>query len=76
MISLRKGGASLPEIIGDELGTGVRQVMRVFALLLMVMVGAVFVTTPAGLLSSMTSDWGFFGTSTFWCVVIFCYYIM
>ena len=76
MISLRKDGASLPEIIGDELGTGVRQLMRVFALLLMVMVGAVFVTTPAGLLSSMTSDWGFFGTSTFWCVVIFCYYIM
>ena len=76
MISLRKGGASLPEIIGDELGTGVRQVMRVFALLLMVMVGAVFVNTPTGLLSSMTSDWGFFGTASFWCVVIFCYYIM
>ena len=41
MISLRKGGASLPEIIGDELGTGVRQVMRVFALLLMVMVSLI-----------------------------------
>ena len=100
MISLRKGGASLPEIIGDELGTGVRQVMRVFALLLMVMVGAVFVYTPAGLLSNMTSNcflgivlfpnadsalqiplsmadhFGVFGTTTFWCVIIFCYYIM
>ncbi|MCQ2608244.1 MAG: carbon starvation protein A [Bacteroidales bacterium] len=76
MISLRKGGASLPEIVGDELGTGVRQVMRVFSLLLMVMVGAVFVTTPAGLLSSMTSNWGFFGTKEFWCIVIFCYYLL
>lgn len=76
MISLRKGGSSLPEIIGDELGSGVRLIMRIFALVLMVMVGAVFVTTPAGLLSGMTSDWGFFGTSTFWCFVIFAYYIL
>lgn len=77
MVSLRKGGASLPEIVGDELGTGVRQAMRVFALLLMIMVGAVFVTTPAGLLESMTgASWGFAGTKTFWCIVIFAYYIL
>lgn len=76
MISLRKGGSSLPEIIGDELGSGVRLVMRIFALVLMVMVGAVFVTTPAGLLSGMTSDWGFFGSPTFWSIVIFAYYIL
>jgi len=77
MISLRKGGASLPEIVGDELGTGVRQVMRIFSLLLMVMVGAVFVTTPAGLLSGMTSNWGdFVGSKEFWCIIIFCYYLL
>jgi len=76
MISLRKDGASLPEIVGDELGTNVRQVMRVFSLLLMVMVGAVFVTTPAGLLEGLTPTSGFLGSKTFWCVIIFAYYML
>ena len=60
MISMRENGASLPELVGKELGDKVRFVMRLFSLGLMIMVGAVFVTTPAGLLSSMTADWGFF----------------
>ena len=47
MISLRRGGASLPEIVGDELGGVARLVMRIFALVLMVLVGTVFATTPA-----------------------------
>jgi len=76
MLSLRKNGASLPEIIGDELGMGARQVMRVFTLFLLIMVGTVFVTTPASLLATITEHWGFFGTSTFWCIIIFCYYIL
>ena len=76
MISLRKNGASLPEIVGDELGSGIRLVMRVFSLVLMVLVGAVFVTTPAGLLASLTPDWGAWGSATFWSVVIFVYYIL
>ena len=76
MISMRKNGMSLPEIVGDELGTGIRQVMRIFSLVLMVLVGTVFVTTPAGLLSTMTSNWGFWGSPDFWCLVIFIYYIL
>ena len=76
MISLRKGGSSLPEVVGDELGSGVRFVMRVFSLILMVLVGTVFVTTPAGLLSSMTESWGVWGTPLFWSLIIFVYYIL
>ena len=76
MISLRKNGASLPEVVGDELGAGIRLVMRVFSLILMVLVGTVFVTTPAGLLASMTGDWGVWGSSLFWSVVIFVYYVL
>lgn len=76
MISLRKNGASLPEIVGDELGNGVRLVMRIFSLVLMVLVGTVFVTTPAGLLSSMTEGWGIWGSPLFWSMVIFLYYIL
>ena len=76
MISLRKNGASLPEVVGDELGAGIRLVMRVFSLILMVLVGTVFVTTPAGLLASMTGDWGAWGSALFWSVVIFVYYVL
>lgn len=55
MISLRKDGASLPEVIGDELGNSGRLSMRFLSLLLMIMVGAVFVTAPAGLLDKLLS---------------------
>lgn len=76
MISLRQNGASLPEIVGGELGPVIRNVMRVCAMVLMVLVGAVFVTTPAGLLANMTSGWGAWGTVGVWSAVIFIYYIL
>lgn len=73
VISIRKGGASLPEIIGDELGITVKQVMRGFSLLLMMLVGAVFVLTPAGLIASMTPEWM---NVNFWIGAIFVYYVL
>ena len=76
MISLRKGGISMPEMVGDELGPGVRLLVRIFSMLLLLLVGTVFVATPANLLSSMTTDWGTFGTVLFWSVVIFLYYVL
>ena len=51
VMSLRSGGASLPEIVGENLGTVVKQVMRLFSVLLMVLVGAVFMSQPAELLA-------------------------
>ena len=38
MISLRKDGASLPEIIGEQLGVPLRYIMRVFSIALMILV--------------------------------------
>ncbi len=73
MISLRRNGASLPEIVGLELGSGIKQFMRVFSLLLMILVGAVFVSGPAGLLAGLTPD---SLDMTFWVVVIFAYYVL
>lgn len=73
MISIRRNGASLPEIVGQELGTGVKQFMRVFSLLLMILVGAVFVSGPAGLLANLTPK---SLDMTFWVVVIFIYYML
>ena len=55
MISLREGGKSLPEIVGEYLGDKVLMVMRVFLVLLMILVCAVFTVGPAGLLKMLTS---------------------
>lgn len=73
MISLRTKGASLPETVGDQLGQGVKQTMRVFSLLLMILVGAVFVLNPADLLAGMTPSWL---NREFWIVAIFIYYML
>lgn len=73
MLSLRSNGASLPEIVGAQLGKGVKTVMRVFALLLMILVGAVFVYNPADLLAMLTPD---HLDKLFWIVVIFAYYML
>ena len=76
MISLRKNGASLPEIVGDELGAVARIALRVMALVLMILVGAVFVTTPAGLLANMVGGDTVLGENLFWIVIIFAYYLL
>lgn len=73
MLSLRNGGESLPEIIGRYLGLTTKQVMRGFTVLLMMLVGAVFVASPAGLLAKLTPD---SLDITFWIVIIFIYYIL
>ncbi len=73
VISIRRDGASLPEIVGEQLGMSVKQVMRGFSLLLMILVGAVFVMTPATLIASMTPD--ALGV-TFWIGIIFLYYML
>lgn len=72
MMSLRMGGASLPEIVGSQLGDKVKNLMRGFALMLMILVGAVFVYNPADLLARLTPD--NMGVM-FWVVVIFVYYM-
>lgn len=73
MISLRAGGVSLPEIVGHELGAGVKQVMRVFSVVLLILVGGVFVVTTSGLVASLTPE---ALDATFWAVVIFIYYLL
>ncbi len=52
VMSLRRNGESLPEVVGHYLGGGARQFMRIFSVLLMVLVGAVFMSQPAELIAS------------------------
>ena len=73
MISLRNDGESLPETIGRYLGSRFKQFMRIFSVLLMVLVGAVFVAGPAGLLAKLTPD---SLDLTFWATVVFVYYVL
>ncbi len=73
MISIRAGGASLPEIVGHELGNGVKQWMRFFSMVLLILVGAVFVLQPANLIAALTPE---SLNATFWIIVIFIYYLL
>ncbi|MBO5795418.1 MAG: carbon starvation protein A [Bacteroides sp.] len=73
MLSLRHDGESLPEMIGRYLGLTTKQVMRGFTVILMILVGAVFVSGPAGLLAKLTPE---HLDATFWIIVIFAYYML
>ncbi len=70
MLSVRHGGVGLPAIIGKYLGRVPRDIMLVFSIFLLVMVGAVFVYSPAVILSGMWGD------ATMWIILIFVYYLI
>ena len=77
MTSIREGGASLHEIVGTQLGKSFKLAILILSMFLMIMVGAVFVITPAGLLANMTESWSNLPTmTTIWIVVIFLYYLL
>ncbi|TNO97325.1 carbon starvation protein A [Bacillus sp. CD3-1a] len=73
MISIRNKGAHIPELAGKFLGNGMRHIVNVFSLLLLVLVGTVFITTPASLLDIVLQ--GKVSITTI-LSVIFVYYIL
>lgn len=70
MLSLRNDGAGLPYLVGKYLGMATKKVMLVFSVLLLVMVGTVFVYSPAEILQTL------WGSSVTWIIIIFIYYIV
>ena len=80
MLSIRKGGASLPEIVGSELGTGIRVFMRVLSLVLLVLLTTTFLSGPATLLQGLAplSTVPFNGRALpiVWVLIIFVYYAL
>ncbi len=70
MLSIRNGGASLPELVGKYLGKTTRAIMLIFTVLLLIMVGTVFVYSPAEILHSMGGD------TMMWVCIIFVYYVI
>lgn len=71
MMSMRHDGESLPEIVGRYLGVKTKNVMVFFTMVLMMLVAAVFVSGPAGLLQNLTTI-----SSEIWIYIIFGYYIL
>ena len=75
MISLRSNGASLPEIVGTELGNKIKAVMRIFCIGLLLLVTAVFVVSPSTIIAGMFDANSFWSNSTLWILIIFIYYV-
>ncbi|MBQ7646720.1 MAG: carbon starvation protein A [Clostridia bacterium] len=73
MISSRHEGSSIAELSGTYLGKAAKWIMRIFSVVLLVLCGTVFVTSPAGLLDKLTPDWM---NGTFWAIVILAYYLL
>jgi len=71
MLSIRHDGKSIPDVVGVQLGTGFKQFMRVFSIVLLLLVGVVFVLGPAKLLGNMTG-WAV----PVWVAIIFAYYFL
>lgn len=73
MISSRHGGTSIAELSGTYLGKAAKWIMRIFSVVLLILCGTVFVTSPAALLDALTPDWM---NGTFWAVIILAYYLL
>ena len=79
MMSERNNGASISEISGIYLGGFMKNVMRVFSVVLLIMVGTVFAVGPAGLIVTLFKNGGSTGvvtTTLFWLVIVLVYYFI
>lgn len=79
MLSERNDGASISEVCGIYLGGVMKNVMRVFSVVLLVMVGTVFAVGPAGLIVTLLKNGGVTGmltSSEMWLWIILAYYFI
>lgn len=71
MLSVRANGASVPTVVGQQLGNIAKQFMNGFAVLLLLLVGVVFVLGPAKLLGNLLEM-----NVSLWVAIIFGYYVI
>ena len=79
MLSERNNGASIAEVTGKYLGPVMKNIMRVFAVILLIMVGTVFAVGPAGLIVTLLTAKGISGalaSTTVWLTIILIYYFI
>ena len=72
VVLVRNDGLSIPEVIGRYLGGGARQFMRVFSVLLLILVGVVFLRSPASILGEMIPAVSYW----WWIAIIVVYYFV
>lgn len=72
VIFVRHDGHSLPEVIGNYLGKGVQQFIRIFSIVLLILVGVVFMRSPAGILNEMIPEIDY----SWWLAIIVVYYFI
>ena len=75
MLSVRHGGVGFPELVGEYLGQRTKKVMLVFSIVLLLLVGTVFVYSPALILGDIAGDGGR-NSIMLWVGVIFLYYVV
>ena len=72
VILLRNDGLSLPEIVGRYLGRGMLQLMRAIAMVLLILVGVVFMRSPASIMVEMVPAVSYW----WWIAIILVYYFV
>lgn len=72
MMAVRNDGLSIPEVIGRYLGGGMRHFLRIFSVVLMILVGAVFLLSPAQLLANIVPA----VSASVWVWIILAYYFV
>lgn len=72
VILVRNDGLSIPEIVGRYLGGGMRQFMRLFSIVLLILVGVVFLRSPASILGEMVPSISYW----VWIGIIIVYYFV
>ena len=73
MISERNKGASIAQLSGKYLGKPALYIMRAFSILLLLLTGTVFVTSPAELIADLTPS---VLSRGIWIVIILVYYLL
>ena len=75
MLSMRNKGATLPEIVGGQFGRGSRTAIIIFTTVVLLMVGTVFVYSPALILGGLAGD-GSSSAVLLWALAVLGYYII
>ena len=72
VILLRNDGLSLPEVVGRYLGGGMLQLMRFISMVLLILVGVVFMRSPASIMTEMLPAVSYW----WWIGIILVYYFV
>ncbi len=71
MLSVRNNGKTIGDIVGEYLGTNAKQAVRVISIILLLLIGSIFISSPIGILTNMTGI-----NANIWFVIVITYYVI